>query len=91
MGRFSGMEISSSGGFFNPRDKEIFIPENHGPFGNCMSKPIQKIREIVVALVGRNRISAWAMWKSDTYLSLIVQRRFHWKFHWKFINGQRLY
>ena len=71
MGRFSGMEISSSpglknplklaqgqkflppkgrrpaggkyffpradlGGFFNPRDEEIFIPDNHGPFGNCI-------------------------------------------------------
>ena len=22
------------GNFFNPRDEEIFIPENHGPFGN---------------------------------------------------------
>ena len=24
-------------GFFNPRDEEIFIPENHGPFGNQIS------------------------------------------------------
>ena len=24
------------GGFFNPRDEEIFIPDNHGPFGNCI-------------------------------------------------------
>ena len=23
-------------GFFNPRDEEISIPENHGPFGNCI-------------------------------------------------------
>ena len=23
-------------GFFNTRDEEIFIPENHGPFGNCI-------------------------------------------------------
>ena len=22
--------------FYNPRDKEIFIPDNHGPFGNCI-------------------------------------------------------
>ena len=31
MGRFSGMEISSSPGLKN---EEIFIPDNHGPFGN---------------------------------------------------------
>jgi hypothetical protein len=61
MGRFSGMEISSSQGlknpqklaygpwkdeifflranfcgFFNPWDEKNFIPENHGPFGNCI-------------------------------------------------------
>ena len=24
------------GGFFNPQDEEIFIPDNHGPFGNCI-------------------------------------------------------
>ena len=36
MGRFSGMEIFSSQGLKNPRDEEIFIPENHGPFGNCI-------------------------------------------------------
>ena len=24
------------GGFFNPRDEEIFRPDNHGPFGNCI-------------------------------------------------------
>ena len=24
------------GNFFNPRDEEIFIPENRGPFGNCI-------------------------------------------------------
>ena len=24
------------GNFFNPRDEEISIPENHGPFGNCI-------------------------------------------------------
>ena len=23
-------------GFFNPWDEEIFIPDNHGPFGNCI-------------------------------------------------------
>jgi hypothetical protein len=22
--------------FLNPQDEEIFIPENHGPFGNCI-------------------------------------------------------
>ena len=22
--------------FLNPRDEEIFIPETHGPFGNCI-------------------------------------------------------
>ena len=38
MGRFSGMEISWANywGFFNPRDEEISVPENHGPFGNCI-------------------------------------------------------
>ena len=36
MGQFSGMENSSSPGFLNPRDEEISIPENHGPFGNCI-------------------------------------------------------
>jgi hypothetical protein len=25
-----------NGNFFNPRDEEIFIPDNHGPFGNCI-------------------------------------------------------
>ena len=24
------------GGFFNTWDEEIFIPETHGPFGNCI-------------------------------------------------------
>ena len=23
-------------GIFKPRDEEIFIPDNHGPFGNCI-------------------------------------------------------
>ena len=46
MGRLSGTEISSSPGLKNPQNlahgqkilpsQEIFIPDNHGPFGNCI-------------------------------------------------------
>ena len=33
---FPNGPIVRYGNFFNPRDEEIFIPENHGPFGNCI-------------------------------------------------------
>jgi hypothetical protein len=38
--RHAGERIFTQGlifeGVFNPRDEEIFIPDNHGPFGHCI-------------------------------------------------------
>jgi hypothetical protein len=47
--------------------------------------PFRKIHEIVVALVERNQISAWAMRKSDFFL--LVQQQFH-KF-FELVNSYR--
>ena len=72
MGRFSGMEISSTRGM----KKFSYLKTTvHSEIVFLYELTKQKFCEIVNALVKRNQISAWAIWKSD--FSLLVQLRFH--------------
>ena len=71
-------------GFLNPWDEEIFIPENHGPFGNYI--PVRVNQAILcfiwqvfkkIACLSKKlsncsslkRISTWVMWKSDFHMA----------------------
>jgi len=39
--------------FFNPWDEEIFIPETHDPFGNCIPVRVTKQYSILTGVIGR--------------------------------------
>ena len=47
------------GGFFNPRDEEIFIPDNHSPFRNCIP-----VRVIQVISVRRQQFDKFCDWRA---------------------------
>ena len=68
MGRYSGMEISSTRGL----KKFAYLKTTaHSEIVFLYELTKQEIRENVMAIVKRNQILAWAMWKSD-FLLLVV-------------------
>ena len=71
MGRFSGMEISSSPVLKNPQKVAYLKTTAHLEIVFLYELTKQEIRENVIAIVKRNQILAWAMWKSD-FLLLVV-------------------
>ena len=95
------MEISSSSGLFNPWDKEIFIPDNRSPFGNCIPVRLNQAILLFHLLLRFDeflfyfkwflngscgyQISKWAMWKSN-FCSLVQNNDF--TIFWK---GIRIY
>ena len=65
MGQFSGMDISSSPLLKNPQKVAYLKTTAHLEIVFLYELTKQKICKIVVALVKRNQISTWPMWKLD--------------------------
>ena len=95
------------GGFFNPWDEEISIPESHGPFGNFTPVGVTKryfYFMLQFDLLKKKEIACTSkiLWNCPSFNFLhmqksdffsLVHRRFHKSFEnvWKFLNDHRLY